>query len=142
VHPSDDFVRVVGLVEADLAGERQTYLVLPHAYSQLVDEAARYRIFACITRDGSVFLWPIKATENAWHVTALVAARHGRHSWLRLKSNRDAGCYEMIEPVNPTAIPEPEWPSRTMAELLELGFTGRVIDSVDHEVVRHLRGIE
>ena len=36
--------------------------------------------------------------------------------------------------------PEPEWPEQTFEELFHLAFRGQVIDSIDHPVIRQLKG--
>ena len=35
---------------------------------------------------------------------------------------------------------DPVWPEKSLAELLRLGFEGKVIDSLDHPVLRELAG--
>ena len=58
--------------------------------------------------------------------------------WVRLKANRALGAYEITEA--PGSIPEPVWPTHTFADLLRIGFRGRTIDSIDHPVLKRLRG--
>ena len=36
---------------------------------------------------------------------------------------------------------EPRWPTATFQEIIEIAFAGRLIDSVDHPVVKRLRGL-
>ena len=43
-------------------------------------------------------------------------------------------------PVAQIALPEPEWPDKSMAEILELAFKSQVIDSPDSQVLRILQG--
>jgi hypothetical protein len=38
-------------------------------------------------------------------------------------------------------LPDPVWPQKTLAGLLEIAFCDRVITSPDHPVIRKLRGI-
>ena len=38
-------------------------------------------------------------------------------------------------------LPDPLWPAKTLPELLKLAFKGRIVDSIDHPVVRRLRGL-
>ena len=37
-------------------------------------------------------------------------------------------------------LPEPEWPEQSLRDLLSIAFKGRYIDSLDHPVLKHLRG--
>jgi hypothetical protein len=39
------------------------------------------------------------------------------------------------------ALTEPEWPDRTLNEILEIAFRDRIVDSEHHPVVRRLRGL-
>ena len=38
-------------------------------------------------------------------------------------------------------LSDPIWPDKSLQELLELAFKDRVIDNMDHPVVRRLRGL-
>ena len=38
------------------------------------------------------------------------------------------------------AFPDPIWPSVTFPELLKIAFKGRMIEDLDHPVLRRLRG--
>jgi hypothetical protein len=48
------------------------------------------------------------------------------------------GAYEVYEAVG--AIPDPEWPEVTMDEIVRIAVRGRVIDTLDHPVLKKLRG--
>jgi hypothetical protein len=36
---------------------------------------------------------------------------------------------------------EPKWPAATFQEMIEIAFGSRLIESVDHVVVKRLRGL-
>jgi hypothetical protein len=36
---------------------------------------------------------------------------------------------------------EPQWPKQSQAELLKIAFQGRLLESVDHPVVKRLKGL-
>jgi hypothetical protein len=59
--------------------------------------------------------------------------------WVRLVPNQAAGTYDTY--AASAALPEPEWPELTLRALLELAFGERFVASVDHPVVRRLRGL-
>jgi hypothetical protein len=48
------------------------------------------------------------------------------------------GAYDVRVATAP--LPDPEWPVLGFDAILELAFRGRVIDSLDHSVLRRLRG--
>jgi hypothetical protein len=48
------------------------------------------------------------------------------------------GAYEIVEAAT-TA--EPEWPAVSFRELLRIGFRDRLVDRLDHAVIKRLRGM-
>ncbi len=50
----------------------------------------------------------------------------------------DAGMYDVN--VAQGVIPEPNWPDKSLSELLQLCFQTRLIDSIDHPILKRLRG--
>ena len=38
-------------------------------------------------------------------------------------------------------IPDPEWPTLSFQELLRIAFRDRLIDRLDHPVIKRLRGL-
>jgi hypothetical protein len=51
----------------------------------------------------------------------------------------DLGAYEMF--VAGSTISDPIWPDLSFPELLRIAFKDRYIDSLDHPVVKRLRGL-
>jgi hypothetical protein len=102
------------------------------------------RIFTCMNKAGVVFLWPAKLpTENTssrrWAESALQIADEAKRLWVRMAGNRELGAYELFRARG--NLPEPMWPDKTLSDLLHLAFdNGRLIDSLDHPVLRELRG--
>jgi hypothetical protein len=37
-------------------------------------------------------------------------------------------------------LPEPEWPEQSLGDLLRIAFKVRYVDSLDHPVLKRLRG--
>ena len=56
-----------------------------------------------------------------------------------LEREPQPGAYEVLTAENCTA--EPEWPSHSLQELIRIAFRDRMIDSLDHPVVKRLRGL-
>ena len=111
--------------------------------SALSAEVVPMVLFTCVTRHGVVFLWPIPlpgedGRHNEWHRSALEAARRAESQWIRVVSNFAIRGYDVFGATG--ALPEPEWPDVSLAELLKIGFGDRFIRSADHPVVRRLRG--
>ena len=143
VHPSPDMRLDVLVIE--LKTEKETYLVIPELAQALAAEVKPVRLYTCLPRiGGGIFLWHVRlpddtGREYAWHVSARKAAEVGMKSWIRVQSNMGMGCYDVMASDH---IPEPEWPNITFRELLRIAFGGgRIIDSLDHPVIRQLAGL-
>jgi hypothetical protein len=121
--------------------DRQHYLVAPALWGELSREIKPVRLVTALTRHGKLFLWPATlpppdGRTNQWHESMLAAQNLATKKWVRVMSGKSE--YEVLEPTH--AIPEPEWPDITFREILRLAFKGRLIDSMDHPVLKALRG--
>jgi len=91
-----------------------------------------------------LFMWPVRTPAadgrtNDWHVSAATAAQHAMTKWIRIKSNMSLRAYEIFEAES--TIPDPIWPSElTFDSIYRIAFKDRVIRSLDHPVVKRLRG--
>ena len=124
--------------------DRESYLVRPEVAPELVGETVVKTFFTAITRQGVVFFWPVTvpppdAKANEWWRSAREAAELAVTRWIRVKANMNLGAYDIFEAEG--KIPEPEWPDLSFQELLRIGFRDRMIDRVDHPVIRRLRGL-
>lgn len=148
VHPSPDYVVDSYVLEHESGLDRVVYWVSPGLRGELVKELRPVRLFTCITKLSIVFLWPAKLplaegsnsrnTGRAWHASALQAAEEAKNLWVKLVGNKELGAYEYVKARGD--LGEPQWPDKTYRELIELGFKDRVIDTLEHSVVRDLYG--
>jgi hypothetical protein len=141
VRPGEDWRLSTAFIE--LKEDRELYLVDRPLVSALSAEVVPMALFTCVTRHGVVFLWPIPlpgedGRHNEWHRSAMEAARRAESRWIRVVSNNAIRGYEVFEAIG--ALPEPEWPDVSFAELLKIAFGDRFIRSAAHPVVRRLRG--
>jgi len=141
VHPDPAMRLDVALLE--LKEERQTYLVDPMLWPELPGETAPKTLYAAITRQGVVLLWPVRLPDETgrlddWNTSAHEGAKRGETQWVRVAANMPLGAYDIFEAVG--QFPEPVWPELPFERLLEIGFRDRFIDSLDHPVLRRLRG--
>jgi hypothetical protein len=100
-------------------------------------------LFVAVNRQGVLFLWSIRlpgadGRVDEWSRTALEAADLARKGWVRVAANMALGAYEVFQAVG--QLDEPEWPSTPFSELLRVAFKDRFIDTLDHPVLRRLRG--
>jgi hypothetical protein len=102
------------------------------------------RLQLTISRRGTLFIWPIplvvdgRSMGRTWHESALKAAEIAKNKWLRIAADKSLSGYRVH--LAEGEIPEPTWPHHSFSELLEIAFEGRIVQSVDHPVIRDLRG--
>ncbi len=141
-HPDDDNQMNVAVLE--LKEERETYAVMPDVAAAIPGETRIVQLRLCINRAGSLYIWHVPlptpdGRENAWHKTAREAAEIAETKWVRMVANLGGGHYEVF--VAPMGLSEPIWPEQSFSDLLRIAFGGgRLIDSVDHPVLRRLQG--
>ena len=142
VHPDPAWRLLTAILE--LKESRDIFVIAPDLRAELAVETVRVQLYSAITRQGSFFLWPVKVPgvegrPNLWHESALAAAQEAMTQWVRVSANMDARSYDVIKAV--VAIPEPEWPtSKSFLELVNLAFKNNYITTMDHPVVKGLRG--
>ena len=141
VRPGDDWRLQTATYEDEAL--RETYLVDRSLWSDLAGSIHPTLIVTAINRAGDLFLWRLKlpgddGRPNHWTDSALAIARESETGWRRMASNMAAGYYEGFMPE--ALLPEPEWPDRTFSEIVRTAFKGRFIDSLDHPLLRQLRG--
>jgi hypothetical protein len=146
-----DFVRVhaggdyrMDVLMVDLKDEREHFLVRPELAGELAGETVMKSLFAAISRQGVVFLWPVHipladGKQLEWWRSQREAAELAMSRWIRVKANMSLGAYEMFEAQG--VMSEPTWPDASFQELIRIAFRDRMIDRVDHPVIRRLRGL-
>jgi hypothetical protein len=126
--------------------ERETYFVTPQAREMLLGHLKPVLLTACISRQNSVFLWPVPLPKEegekdgrAWGATARQAADLARTTWIRMRADMSLGAYRISKAEG--ALPDPIWPAKSLNELLTIGFADRIVSSATHPVIRKLRGL-
>ncbi len=142
-YPHPDPLRRIEVAALVLKEDRETYVVVPSLCDELNGEWVAKVLVPCQTRQGGFYLWPIRrpGTDgriDTWNESALEIADTYAGQWIRIMPNKELGAYDVIRPI--TQFPPPEWPE-SMDDLLKKAFHGRIIDRLDHPVVRQLRGI-
>jgi hypothetical protein len=143
VHPSPDYRLQTAVIE--LKEDRETYLVAPALWPDLAAEAtfSPRALFTAVNRQGVLFLWPIRLPRadgraDEWNRTALEAADRAISGWVRVAANMALGAYDVFEAGG--QLGEPDWPAVPLGDLLRIAFRDRYIDTLDHPVLRRLRG--
>lgn len=140
-HPDLDMWLETAVLE--VKADRLNYLVEPSLVPHLPGEAVPKVLVTSMTTHGAVFLWPIKLQDelgrhDEWNAVALEAAERARTKFIRIVANIGASTYDVLEATG--SFPEPEWPDLKLNVLLAMAFKDRVIDSLDHPVLKRLRG--
>ena len=121
----------------------ESYLVMPYV-AQSISELVRPMVLhAVIDRQNNVSLVPVPLPDssgkrNPWHESLAQAVEHAKSKWIRISANMHLGNYEVYEAEG--ALPDPDWPSCTMDELVRIAFRGKIIDSLEHPAVQSLLG--
>lgn len=142
VHPDHAYTLDVYIIETGEGVERDQFIVVPALAREVLAETSRRRLFVCVNRTETPFLWacklPSSSTTNAWTDTALTIAESAKDYWVRLIPDIGAGHYEEARAEG--LLVEPKWPALTFSEMLAKAFKNKLIDDYDHEVLRSLRG--
>jgi hypothetical protein len=142
VHPDPNYRMTFAVI--DLKDDREIYLLPPAIARQLPGEFVMDTLYTTINRQGVVHLWPVRLPAsdgriNEWHRSAAEAAELAMEKWARVKANMSLGAYEMFEAAS--TIPDPTWPELSFQELVKIAFRDRLITSLDHPVIKRLRGL-
>ena len=139
----EDFL-IPGAAFLDLQDGGRVYLVVPEIAAQLDDDVRLNKLAPALTKQDKLFLWPCPIirpgeTPNPWHSSHNEAYNAAKSGWIRMKSNRSCGFYDIIEPKS--FMPEPDWPDMSFADMLQIAFNDdHIIDRDDHPALRRLKG--
>ncbi|MBS0289750.1 MAG: hypothetical protein JSS07_06930 [Proteobacteria bacterium] len=141
VHPNEEYRLATAVLE--LKEEGETYVVDSEIIGEIHLEITPKILLTTINRQGVLSLWPITlpgedGRSNEWNRSALSAASRAESRWVRVRANMSLGAYEIYEA--PSGISEPEWPELSFQEILNIAFKDRLINSLQHPVLRRLRG--
>lgn len=143
VHSAENYRLVTAVLE--LKEDREIYYVSPALRDELATETTFgiRQLFTTINRQGVLFLWPVSLPGPDgkiidWHRSMLEAAQLAATKWVRVQANMQLGAYDVFEALG--ELPEPDWPDLDFGEILRTAFKNRFIDSLEHPILRKLRG--
>jgi hypothetical protein len=145
VHPGNEFVIDGYVLEHESEMDRTVYWVAPDLRAALIDHLRKVRLFTCIDKRSNVYLWPAKLptadgsmSARSWYQSALRAAEEAKKLWVKVMGNKSLGAYDIA--VARGDLGDPQWPDHTFQELIELAFRDKVIDTLEHPVIREING--
>ncbi len=141
VHPDEAWRLETALIE--IKADREMYLVDPGIWPLFPNECKPRTLYTTIDRRNVVTLWPVRLPDEKgrlddWNRSAHEAAQLAMQKWVRLSANQSLGAYDID--IASGVFPDPVWPDITFQELLKIAFKGRLIEDLDHPVLRRLRG--
>jgi hypothetical protein len=85
---------------------------------------------------------PTQNLDNSWVSSNLAACEQAKTNWVMASSRKDEGVdsYKVNFARHQDAFPEPQWPSQSLHELIEVAFAGRLIDYAEHPGLLRLIG--
>lgn len=141
VHPDGNWQLETALIE--IKADREMYLVDPEIWPLFPNECKPRTLYTTIDRRHVVTLWPVRLPDEKdrlddWNRSGHEAARLATDRWVRMSSNMSLGAYDIDIAIG--SFPEPVWPSVSFADLIKIAFKGKLIEDLDHPVLRRLRG--
>jgi hypothetical protein len=118
-----------------------TFLVAPTLRSALEGDVATAELVLAANQDGETFLWLAKLPAydgEPFGTTRAAAISLAKTAWVRLRIRADRKGYDVIRAAG--TFPDPQWPAKSLDELCRESFADRFVGSLDHPVLRRLRG--
>ena len=124
----------------------ETYWLLPAVRDALIGEPCMkaVRLILSVDRQGTPFFWKIAMPDptgrsQPWVDSMNEAAEIAKSQWVRAAWSMATRAYETTVA---EIKAEPKWPVESLRDLLNIAFRGRIVNSLDHPVLRNLRGQE
>lgn len=142
IHANEEWRLDTALIE--IRADREVYLVDPQIWPLFPNECKPRTLYTTIDRRNVITLWPVRLPDDNgrlddWNRSAHEAAQLGTEKWVRMSADMALGAYRIDVAVG--EFPEPVWPSEvTFSEMLKIAFKGKMIEDLDHPVLRRLRG--
>ena len=85
---------------------------------------------------------PSQNIDNSWNTSNLSACEQGKRLWVQVTSRKAEGAesYKIDFARDIDAFPPPNWPKQSLEELIQITFSGRMIDRDDHPALLRLLG--
>jgi hypothetical protein len=123
--------------------ENTYHLVSPEVADVLGSLVRAVTLHLAIDRANNPFLIPVPLPDgngqrNSWPQSLLGAIEHAREKWVRIESDKSAGVYQVHEAQG--VLEGPKWPDLSLDDLVNIAFTGRAINDLEHPKVQTALG--
>jgi len=141
IHASQEMTFLAMILEQKET--RETYLVRPDVADQIAELVRAVQLLVGVDRQGNAFLVPVTlpgldGRRNKWHESLAQACELAKAKWIRIAANMGVGAYDVFEAQ--AELMPPEWPEYGLDQMIEVAFRGKIVESLDHPVVRSLLG--
>ncbi len=142
VHPNPEYRDNFPIIE--LKDEREEYIVTAGLVPELAGEFVIKTLYTAVNRQGTLFFWPVRlppseGKQMQWWRSAREAAELAMSDWVRVKANMNLGAYDIYKAES--TISDPEWPEEGFWDLIRVAFRDHLITTIDHPVIKRLRGL-
>jgi hypothetical protein len=141
VHPDPDFNGVFPLYADSLVKRYEPYLIAPELMDTLPPQVKVnvkwVRLAVAVTDTGVLFLWHVAQTGSEFHESGDSCILTTMTVWRKVIP--EGSGYRMETPE--ASLADPVFPGWRFEEYLMRAFKERYIDSLDHEIIKRLRGI-
>jgi hypothetical protein len=142
-HPDKAWRVCVGVL--DDRENRRVFIVSPEIAGEIAIDLKPKLLVAYISRTGSMGLWPIRTPDtrgrsDSYNESATILVDQYAGQWVRIITNNENRCYEVMPLRNDVNLPPPQWPEEGFRYIFERAFQNRIIRSLNHEFLRMLRG--
>jgi hypothetical protein len=143
IHPGKDWRESVGVLEDKI--NREIYVVEPRLLPEITEVLIPKLLAAYFTRSGSLGLWPIRlpnesGRQDTYNRSALEIVERYAGQWIRVLTSESNRCYEILEMASTVEMPTPKWPDGGFPYLFEIAFKANIIASLEHPLLKTLRG--
>ena len=123
----------------------EAHLVLPDVAAHFPDLCRRVLLVPYCDSDGNFGIWAINQEDQTGEIhpfsqSAMQQVKRSIGKWCQILANKGNNSYRLFF-ANDQRKP-PNWPSKGFPFLLQKAFEDRIIKTVDHPLLRQLRGRE
>jgi hypothetical protein len=150
LHPDEDNYWSFELcfVSVPIKGQKRDtlHLIVEDLAMQYLPPARiqRFRLALATKPNDAFFLChvPSQNLDNKFNETSLKGCEQAKTLWTQVTSRRDENIDEyLVQPSrDPDAFPAPNWPTQPLLKLIDVTFTGRMIEKADHPGLLRLIG--
>ncbi len=111
---------------------------------QLESQIRLMTLYVCVTMNSTPFVTCISQPDemgkiNSWHTSGHRTMEEAKQCWVRRQADIANGGYVITKAMN-AKLPDPNWPTMTLSEIIDRAFDKFYINDIQHPVLQRLRG--